>query len=315
MTETDYKYTIIKNKNTNKIYSSKIDLVSSSTKEDMSTLILTSKDSLEWKSLDWKEPPESYNILLKERCQQLRDKYPYLTIYYSGGPDSETVIESFVRNNIFIDEIVINRVALNKNECSNPQIDIGIKKLKKIQKLIPKTRITVNDITEKVILNFFNSSYWDTFPAQTGYTTLLTRLSKVSLARRGIKQYFYNDHFSGHIQGDAKTGLEYDPKTKDFYTRLNFGHFGQSGNWYDEWFFTTLDYPKLHIKQTHLVKNYFKKNKELLNNSLLLRKVHTRYTISEANCYEIITKLTRFPHDLIAQPEKPNRVRSRFNSI
>jgi len=45
--------------------------------------------------------------LYKDRAQQLRDKYDYLILYYSGGADSHNVLRSFVDNNIKLDEICV----------------------------------------------------------------------------------------------------------------------------------------------------------------------------------------------------------------
>jgi hypothetical protein len=42
----------------------------------------------------------------KERAQQLRHKYDYLILMFSGGPDSKNMLDVFINNNIFIDEIV-----------------------------------------------------------------------------------------------------------------------------------------------------------------------------------------------------------------
>ena len=45
--------------------------------------------------------------LYKERAQQLRDKYDYLIVYFSGGADSYNVIRSFIDNGIKLDEVCI----------------------------------------------------------------------------------------------------------------------------------------------------------------------------------------------------------------
>lgn len=45
--------------------------------------------------------------LYKERAQQLRDKYNYLVLHYSGGSDSHNVLHSFLSNNIKLDEVCI----------------------------------------------------------------------------------------------------------------------------------------------------------------------------------------------------------------
>lgn len=57
---------------------------------------------------DWITPP---NIGLKEiyrrRAQQLREKYDYIVLNYSGGGDSHNVLRSFLDNNIRLDEILV----------------------------------------------------------------------------------------------------------------------------------------------------------------------------------------------------------------
>ena len=56
---------------------------------------------------DWsKEPTESWKELKKQRAQHIRDNYDYVVLYFSGGSDSTTVLNSFYDNNIYIDEIV-----------------------------------------------------------------------------------------------------------------------------------------------------------------------------------------------------------------
>ena len=63
--------------------------------------------------LDWTvEPKESLDFLLAERAKQLRDRYDYIRFWYSSGSDSETVLQSFIKNNVFIDEIVSIPVGL-----------------------------------------------------------------------------------------------------------------------------------------------------------------------------------------------------------
>jgi len=47
------------------------------------------------------------NELYRERAQQLRDKYDYLILYFSGGSDSYNVLRSFIDNGIKIDEICV----------------------------------------------------------------------------------------------------------------------------------------------------------------------------------------------------------------
>ena len=49
----------------------------------------------------------SLKEVYKQRAQQLRDKYDYLILYFSGGADSYNALRSFIDNGIKIDEICV----------------------------------------------------------------------------------------------------------------------------------------------------------------------------------------------------------------
>ena len=71
------------------------------------------KQSLEWnfnrevfEQFDWKqEPPGSLEFWYGQRARDIRNRYDYIVLWYSGGADSHNALMSFVKNNIFIDEI------------------------------------------------------------------------------------------------------------------------------------------------------------------------------------------------------------------
>ena len=44
--------------------------------------------------------------LYRQRAHQLRDKYDYVVLWFSGGADSNNVLNSFIDNDIKIDEVV-----------------------------------------------------------------------------------------------------------------------------------------------------------------------------------------------------------------
>lgn len=55
---------------------------------------------------DWTvEPPGSLEFWYGQRAREIREKYDYIVIWYSGGADSHNVLMSFVDNNIYVDEI------------------------------------------------------------------------------------------------------------------------------------------------------------------------------------------------------------------
>lgn len=45
--------------------------------------------------------------LYRDRAQQLRDTYDYLSLQYSGGSDSHNILMTFLKNNIKLDQVVV----------------------------------------------------------------------------------------------------------------------------------------------------------------------------------------------------------------
>jgi hypothetical protein len=57
---------------------------------------------------DWtREPEESVYDLIDQRVRALREEYSYLALWYSAGYDSHTILESILRTNTRLDEILI----------------------------------------------------------------------------------------------------------------------------------------------------------------------------------------------------------------
>lgn len=53
------------------------------------------------------EPTDTLEYLYLKRAKELRDNYDYLILHYSGGHDSHNILETFMLNNIHLDEILI----------------------------------------------------------------------------------------------------------------------------------------------------------------------------------------------------------------
>lgn len=56
-------------------------------------------------SYDWRiEPDTSLQEFYRRRAQHIRDQYDYLVLFFSGGSDSTNILDTFVNNNIKLDE-------------------------------------------------------------------------------------------------------------------------------------------------------------------------------------------------------------------
>ena len=140
----------------NKIYNHKIHALqeASRTKQD----IHWDFNDAVFSKVDWSQ---RLNIPLLEiyrmRALQLRQKYQYLICCWSGGGDSTTMLESFLDNNIHLDELVVlwptslspgkYYPCLDKTpENFMSEWDFSIKpKLDKLRETYPKLKITIRD--------------------------------------------------------------------------------------------------------------------------------------------------------------------------
>jgi hypothetical protein len=127
-----------------------------------------------FKLIDWTvEPQQSLKQLYIERCQQLRDKYSYLILSYSGGADSHEILYTFLDNNIFIDEIQVVHYskALERFDANLLADDLALRQLLEYETVVkpqlkiiaersPNTKITLLDASDftvdEILKNQFN---------------------------------------------------------------------------------------------------------------------------------------------------------------
>jgi hypothetical protein len=237
---------------------------------------------------DWTKEPEP-NTSIKEfyrrRAQQLRDKYDYVILMYSGGPDSTNVLRTFVDNDILIDEIVnfnsYDRTGVlektNHNRDYYYNVEPTLKRLIIDNNL--KTKITIVDEIEAT------KQYWgdcikagnedilfENVPAPTMFLArpigfkYIPHIWKMIQAGKNIcivvgsdkcdihadlenNKYFW---FTGDVhKGEISTNHLTIPELK------NFNGF--------EFFYHSPDCVPLLIKQAHILKNFLdtNTNKEL----------------------------------------------------
>lgn len=112
----------------------------------------------EFSKINWQQrPPGNIQDLYRQRAQQLRDTYDYIIVYFSGGSDSWTVLNSFLSNGIHVDEIRTNwAMDQRKFQAADPtnRHEVNIMSefeyailpvLDHVRKTYPRTNIVIND--------------------------------------------------------------------------------------------------------------------------------------------------------------------------
>lgn len=218
------------------------------------------------------EPPGSLEDWYRARALQIREQYDYLVLWYSGGADSANILDTFVKNNIFIDEIA-QYTAVDGPEGKDSFInkEVFATSAPKTQALIennPTYKNTVHrmvDITklmEQVMQT--NDNKWDFFYKVNQYYSIN------SLARSSIRESV--PEYCKLIESGKKVcfvwGVEKPEVTKQgnkYYIHFRDGQdhavtaHAQMLNrsWeYDEFFYWAPDMPELPAKQGHVLKNY-----------------------------------------------------------
>lgn len=105
--------------------------------------------------------------LLDHRIKELRKKHQYLRLWYSGGKDSQLILDTAIKNGIHIDEILIVWFGYRNHRNMWPtwspfyEIDqVALPYIDKIKSLIPNTKITVASYDEPVYEHVFAQPDW-----------------------------------------------------------------------------------------------------------------------------------------------------------
>lgn len=198
------------------------------------------------------EPEQQWTVVLKNRAQQLRDNYDYLILYFSGGCDSKLVLDTFVKNDICIDEIVMNRCGFNKADY---EMDDAEQYVQSIKHKLLGTKISVVSASYDDYKSIYSDPYWyEQFNGENsvphfrlnhllsnfdehkshGKTAQVYGNCKPSVVFRHNEWYFYF------------LDLHTDSGTKSYTVRENFYS----------------DCPTVHTKQSHMLKQYIETNVE-----------------------------------------------------
>lgn len=202
-------------------------------------------------NINWEiEPTASWQSLLDRRARQIREKYDKIVFSFSGGTDSITIYNAFRRNNIFIDEIIID---YRDNSPAWP-----IENAQWIEKnhYDPCTVITIGErISATAQRPLFQSEDWILDERGSFNRYVPPDLEFAYL--------MYEQKFSGvkwcMVTGYEKPHLIY--KNSQWYvTHLDKIFQPMIGCPNMIAFFISDDMPELHVKQCHLLKKYIVSN-------------------------------------------------------
>lgn len=224
---------------------------------------------------DWsKEPHGTLDHWYTMRAHQIRDKYDYIVLFYSGGADSYNMLMTFVENGIYIDEIahLHSMDAYNGDKKAEPNEEIFFTSIPNTQKLLenhPLYKHTVHraiDITawEVQVLSkrelkwdwYYNTNNW-----YSPWTLCLANIREADpaygqLAEKGKTVCFLFGVEKPDIKADQNGfSVVYSEMALSAFV----SPFSQMANceWHkSEGFYWTPDLPELACKQAHIVRRF-----------------------------------------------------------
>lgn len=228
-------------------------------------------------SIDWTVPIEtSLFEIYRQRAQQLRDKYDYLMLYYSGGADSSTILRTFVENGIFLDEIVMQlpepvRQSFDPTDTSEGNFYAeleysAVPYLNKIKnKIHPNTVIRYQDFSKSGIELLKKDDWFDTVPLCTNITLsgVFRQIAQntdyhiLNLYDTGksIAQILGIDKPLVYFDGNDYYSYFMDTSTYHYVSPVDFNNTALSnGKYSTEFFYWTPDMPEIVVKQAQDIK-------------------------------------------------------------
>jgi hypothetical protein len=233
----------------------------------------------EFGQLDWStEPADSIQTLYRKRAIQLREKYDYIVLLYSGGADSHNVLMTFINNGIHIDEIMhyVSQEG-SKDPMSFGNSEVNLVAYPTAKELIDKHKLS----TKHRVIDF--SDIIVDLPSLLSDQDIVYRVrnwaSPNNIARSFIvdripdyKQLADQGKSIGFVWGCDKPvimGLRHNVTGEYSYgvtfkergtgIGLDFMHDAPSCKT-DEMFYWTPDMPEIVCKQGHLLVNHIKNN-------------------------------------------------------
>lgn len=228
----------------------------------------------EYAKINWtKEPEIPLEELYRIRAQQIRDRYDYVVVMYSGGADSHNALLSFLLNNIHIDEVAhITELNGDKDVDSFANAEIFKVAWPETKKLLAKYSPTTShraiDITD-IILDLPTS-----LDDQEYITATSAWMTPGNLARSFLREKIpeYQEIISAgkklcFVWGADKPLLAtlYDQSSKTQYHAVTFSDRESclvssrqkylNRSWeHDEFFYWSPELPELVCKQAHILR-------------------------------------------------------------
>jgi len=150
-----------------------------------------------FETADWStEPPDSLAELYKKRAAQIRSEYDYIVLYFSGGSDSITMLNAFMRNNIKVDEVVVYVNTDFQDLSMN-----GALALKTLRELNFNEKLTVVNVNSKLLSHAIQNKIWQDYHSFSGLLHSFYRFRISFYEKHSYIKSFSRGYNTAHLFG------------------------------------------------------------------------------------------------------------------
>lgn len=258
---------------------------------------------------DWAVPvPESIDKLYKRRAQQIRDKYDYVSLFFSGGLDSTNVLHAFIDNDIRLDEVVMFKPRCHVYDPNNSTLggnlysELDFAAIPHLQKYADGKGIKIRTIYFEDALDTLlkNNAYVSQFYKLNWLTP--TALARVAMAVTDLEWRGLYDAGKNvaHVQGIDRPMLT---KNDDGYSfsftdyvntfvfeaaEINETSEKIKAHQHHEFFYWTPDLPKLAIKQAQIAKQVWMANpKKSRGQDIAIEQLFPAHVLSVRSLFHV----------------------------
>jgi len=222
----------------------------------------------DWDKIDiTKEPQTSWDDLLKIRAWQLRDRYKYVALMYSGGWDSHTVLMTYIKNNIPLDEVIIWDRTNYQEDTEISDAYQTAKKLISDHNL--KTKLTVYEVPWDHHAKIYKEAGED-YLYLPGCQLCFNQTARI-VNHETLDNFLVikNQHALGSavfIEAHDKPRVNlWDGRWYHFY--IDASMYQYIGKGASEMFYLTPHLPELQLKQAYMAIRYFEYKMSIIPNS------------------------------------------------
>jgi hypothetical protein len=273
-------------------------------KPDALTYATSTHQSVRWNfnedifsNMDWHIPIETPLLeLYRQRAQQLRDTYDYVSLFFSGGVDSTNALQSFINNSIPLDEIVMFRPLRMVNQANTTNIsdtniysEIEFAAVPYLKKYVKDHKIKIRFIEMDIALEEFfqDPKLYEHFTTLPQYTARQVAKIAMSLTDKTWRGLYDRGVTVAHVTAADKPfifcqeGVYHATFFDDSVHAMNFATNKFTGDYghlihrqIHENFYSTASLPQIVIKQCQMVKKHIQDHDAF--DDFFLHGPHTR---------------------------------------